>query len=501
MLAGEPEMARVDRPEPWMLDTSSTGVAPVAALAAEPAGAGARGWRPVNGPIPPAGARDPREVADPGTIRSVEMSLAAYRLLVAIAKSDGEIGEDEEVLLARYHRVLGLPDEVEDPDAEDPDASDPLLEETRVWSAASSQERVHLVRMLTRVACADGEIDRRERRMLERVSDALGLSRMEFAGILVAAEDEVHRHRRVRARRRLWAAGVSAVAIVGAVALSWALGLGSGPGAVVEAGAARFKAIEQRARGALLLIQVDYELRSADSRSRRRSTGTGFLLSSTGLIATNKHVLQPWKFTGEPARLVAEGYSLVEGSVRVVAFPAGAKVLDHDGDRVTRDAFDTRDGSLRVVAFAPDHMELQRMDLSDGTRTEHPLHKNDSADLALLQATQPPSVDALGLRAASRPIETLEPVLVLGFPDGTAMLEQGQANPTVALGEVSKVEETLLIQAPLLSGSSGGPVLDAEGRVIGVATRRLAGATYGRCILAVHLRDLCRSEGLELTEP
>lgn len=227
----------------------------------------------------------------------------------------------------------------------------------------------------------------------------------------------------------------------------------------------------------------------------RRSTGTGFFLTPEGLIATNKHVLEPWKFGGEPARLVATGYRVVPESVRVVAYPVGVPVADADGRRTTAGAFDTREGTLEVVGTALDRMELRQLRLPSGDTVEHALHANDSADLALLRARSTEPVVALALRDDSQVVQTLEPVLVLGFPDGTGLLERGLAHPTAARGEVGKVEEMLLIQAPLLGGSSGGPVLDTEGRVVGVATRTMVGADLGRCIQARDLLALWRLEG------
>ena len=410
----------------------------------------------------------------------MEMALAAYRLLVSIAKSDGGIGPDEEQLLARYHRALGLPDHPTTPPEEDPEPDCPLLEETNLWSQATPQQRAHLMKMLARAAWADGEIHRRERRRLQRVADALGVSRMEFASILVAVEDEVHRAGREGAGHRRRTVVLVALGIVVAVGLSLTFGDGG-------ASAGALKRVEQRGRDALVLIQVDYELRAGETSRKRRSTGTGFFVSSTGLIATNKHVLQPWKFDGDAADLVAEGYEPVEASTRIVAFPADANVFDGDGRRVTGEAFDSRRGTLELVAVADD----------GGGRGKQ---GNDSADLALLRATCDGEAPFLPLRGGNAPVDTLEEVLVLGFPDGTALLEHGRATPTVARGEVSKVEDTLVIQAPLLSGSSGGPVLDGEGRVVGVATRRMAGASFGRCIQARYVRALARRAGVALRE-
>jgi len=67
-------------------------------------------------------------------------------------------------------------------------------------------------------------------------------------------------------------------------------------------------------------------------------------------------------------------------------------------------------------------------------------------------------------------IEKLDPVMVLGFPRGIALLEDQRAELSVALGEVSKIESSIMITAPVVPGNSGGPVVNRDGDVIGVAT-------------------------------
>jgi S1-C subfamily serine protease len=164
--------------------------------------------------------------------------------------------------------------------------------------------------------------------------------------------------------------------------------------------------------------------------------------------------------------------------------------------RDPRLGYDSRAGTLQIVALARDNLTEQPLLDKDGRRIRALLHENDSADLALLRAQVAEPVDALPLRGPDARVETLEPVLVLGFPDGPDLLERGRATPTASVGEVSKVEDSLLINAPLVGGSSGGPVIDAEGRVIGIVSRRLVGSAFGRCIQAHHLQVLGGGHGL-----
>jgi S1-C subfamily serine protease len=89
------------------------------------------------------------------------------------------------------------------------------------------------------------------------------------------------------------------------------------------------------------------------------------------------------------------------------------------------------------------------------------------SDLALLRLD-----DARGLPVAelrSEPVEVGEPLVVVGYPGGgPARISRGEVVGLVdgqLLGEPAQV---LRIDARIEEGNSGGPVLDLEGRVIGV---------------------------------
>ena len=75
------------------------------------------------------------------------------------------------------------------------------------------------------------------------------------------------------------------------------------------------------------------------------------------------------------------------------------------------------------------------------------------------------------------------------------ILEGHRAESSPSVGIVRKVEDTILVTAPIVGGNSGGPVLDAEGRVIGIATRTHGDATLGACIRAEHVRRWVQGSG------
>lgn len=149
--------------------------------------------------------------------------------------------------------------------------------------------------------------------------------------------------------------------------------------------------------------------------------------------------------------------------------------------------------ALSLLATLPDRFVVRREVLHDGMVYEGPLHAQDSRDLALLRADPSGPVVPLPLRLDPRGIAPLDPVLVFGFPAGTRLLEHDRAIPTLTLGRVRKVEETIYLDTPIHKGTSGGPVIDARGDVVGIVTRYVYDPSLGCCVRAHNARPLLPS--------
>ncbi len=127
------------------------------------------------------------------------------------------------------------------------------------------------------------------------------------------------------------------------------------------------------------------------------------------------------------------------------------------------------------------------------------------ADLAVLRAeglTAPPPALDLGQRP--EPVETMT-VYVCGFPLGE-LLAGGQGNPAVTIGKgtVSSVRRngrgeltTVQIDGDVTPGTSGGPVVDARGRLVGVAAATVRDRRIGFAIPAAVLADRLRGRLLD----
>lgn len=207
--------------------------------------------------------------------------------------------------------------------------------------------------------------------------------------------------------------------------------------------------------------------------ARTRFSGTGFVVAE-GLVATNRHVSEPWFDDDEAARLMRRGAR--PRLEKLVAFFPG---LNH-GVEVQQVSV-SADDDLAVLRFDP-------------ARTE--------ALLAPLRLAETPGVPG-------------DPVVVVGYPMGTAAMvaksprpvyrrlaqrtdEMAVASelallwlirPSATFGHLGDVvHEKLIYDAVTAHGGSGGPVFNARGEVIGVNTAYLdgfSGSTLGVSVTAL----------------
>jgi len=215
-----------------------------------------------------------------------------------------------------------------------------------------------------------------------------------------------------------------------------------------------------------LVYTFDWPANSVVRRLERhtRVSGTGFLVGRN-LIASNRHVLQPWFEDADDQAAISEGAKpRVE---KMVAFFPG--MLDPV--------------SLTNVRVSP------TQDLAVATLASGPL---------------PDSFQPLQL--AAQESEPGDPVIVVGYPLGTStMLAKSPANlyqrmasskdtiqvanelaahemirPSATFGHLSDVvDEKLIYDAPTAQGGSGGPVFNSKGEVVAVNAAFISGFNGG----------------------
>ena len=236
-----------------------------------------------------------------------------------------------------------------------------------------------------------------------------------------------------------------------------------------------------RYRNSICYIFGVYNVGFADQQPslRVRVSGTGFVVAS-GLLATNRHVAEPWYEDAEASALIHRG-----------ATPHLEKLM----------------------AFFPGLPEAV---------TITPVVFSGGSDLAVLQVQNSPVVGKLTpLPLASVLSHPGELVTVIGYPMGvvgmvakspTAVYDRlafrrddmGAANELAALSLIRPsatcghlgdvVGDKLIYDAPTAHGGSGGPVFDSRGQVIGINSAYLDGFSGGTLGISVQaLRPLIQA--------
>jgi S1-C subfamily serine protease len=207
------------------------------------------------------------------------------------------------------------------------------------------------------------------------------------------------------------------------------------------------------------------------------ATGSGFVMKIAGesaYIITNHHVVEP---SAELLRLGPGGRIQTvkvraSGAVIIAIFRSGTK--------------EERALNAEVIASDP------------------------SRDLAVLKVNGVQGfAEAINLDQKAQLTETM-PVFILGFPFGKSLsMNKGNPNITINKGSISSLRENdrgqmkaVQIDGALNPGNSGGPVVDDQGHLVGVAVATIEGSGIGLAIAPeeVALMLLGRVGGVNLTK-
>ena len=276
--------------------------------------------------------------------------------------------------------------------------------------------------------------------------------------------------RRLKKRQRVLAILV-ALLVVGGIAAWFQLGVRKkDSSAILENYANKYA-------HSVAFVLVEYWLQEDNAIAyRNRSEGTAFLVDSNGYLLTNRHVACPWLEDNTLYMIINRlrqnhrsplfGYRMLLWFEGKKAFNRSAGLLD--SQELTDvyflgSAFRT-DGTprLTIVGVAKPLARIRQL-------VSSPL-KDDFAVLKIDRVPEGLKPLPLDLKMDAQSIPKLSPVITLGFPLGSRS-QASTVNVSVAKGHVRRSFENLLqIDAALYGGSSGGPVIDMRGKVIGIAS-------------------------------
>jgi S1-C subfamily serine protease len=236
----------------------------------------------------------------------------------------------------------------------------------------------------------------------------------------------------------------SNLALIGAVVAAMLLG---GVGGIVASSRLRgsdpetmsFAEVAALNSPAVVFIRTEFELLDASGQVTitEARTGSGFVISSSGLIVTNRHLVRDWEYNPPP--------SGTTGRITKIEV-----ILPHQ----------KRDDAVPA--------EIEK------------LGPDKSVDVAILKINVPDLPVVHGVETDITRTNQGDEVVVIGYPLGLDLLQMtndSRVEPSLSNGIVSRVGHDfiqLILRA--YHGNSGGPVLNRRGEVIGILTANVGSA-------------------------
>ncbi len=330
----------------------------------------------------------------------------------------------------------------------------------------------HDAEVLLKVMLAD-DPDMRPRSMAEVAESIVRLKEKEAEREEVlpveVAESPTRTIRNLQKRISLLAAIVIILSIFGI--LSW-FHFGQ-----EQSDTASLEAYANKYASSVAFLLVEYWLKTDDvDYYRNVAEGTAFLVDNDGYLITGRHVVCPWL---EDTTLFTTAQQLILGGITPQfgyrlylwfegkrAFNRAARLLESSelSDIYLVDqAFNSETSPKIVIAGVP------KPPVESRDKIGSPI-KDDFAILKIEQVPEGLKPLPLDLKMDPQRIPKLSPLITLGFPLGSRT-QANTVNVSVTQGAVRRsFEDMLQVDASIYGGNSGGPVIDTNGRVIGIVS-------------------------------
>ena len=224
-------------------------------------------------------------------------------------------------------------------------------------------------------------------------------------------------------------------------------------------------------------VLVEYSLKDGDNIIyQKRVEGTAFLVDEAGYLLTNRHVACPWLLDREIFAMInrIKPYkSQVRFDYRIFLWFEGQKAYKRLPDIVT--GSDLSDIYFIESAFRSDGKPsitiagIARASTAEESPFQSPLKddfaflKIDKVPAGLIPLPLDKTINALD-------IPKLSPVITIGFPLGSR-IQADHVNVSVTKGNVRRTfRDVIQVDTSIYRGNSGGPFINEQGRVIGIAT-------------------------------